>query len=64
MRLVELRAVLQTAEPALRSWERVDASSPELLGALRDAVAEEVDWLDKTAGGWLERPASVALEDN
>lgn len=55
MRLVELRAVLQTAEPALRSWERVDASSPELLGALRDAVAEEVDWLDKTAGGWLER---------
>ena len=53
--LDELRIALADVDGLQPNWDLVDATTPERLDEIRDAVATAAEWRQKTVGTWLDR---------
>ena len=49
----DLLASVRSLDGAVRDWDRAVAQGPEDLHALADRCHVEMEWLAKSAGGWL-----------
>ena len=54
-RLDELRIALADADGLEPNWDLVDATTPDRLAEIREAVATAAEWRQKTVGTWIDR---------